>query len=186
LKNKPLNSSEHGKIAFFILLLVPSILFIVGIVPAIFLVFGLYMMRKNQDFSNIEAAVKYAKGYYCLFSLGSLCFALFWLLENGYNRINANLLLIALIILPLCYLISVHFLLLSPLQKHSDWVSVNDIFSNKKRVLLQNNSAPKVEVFHGNNLQQHSVADELMKLIKLKEGGHITDDEYKAAKRRFF
>jgi hypothetical protein len=184
LKNKPLNSSEHGKIAIFILLLAPSILFVVGIVPAIFLVFGLYMMRKNQDFSSIETAVKYVNGYCGLLALGWLLFVLFDI--GRIRQFNNFPLLILLTIVPLTYLVFVHFLFLSPLKKHSDWVTVNDIFSNKERVLLQNKSAPKVEVFHGNNPQQHSVADELMKLIKLKEGGHITDDEYTAAKRRFF
>jgi hypothetical protein len=184
LVNKPLNSSEQGKILIFLLLLAPSILFIAGIIPVIFLLFGFYMMRKNQDFSSIETAVRYVKGYYCLFSLGSLCLLLFWLLENGYHRINAILGLIALIILPLCYLISVHFLLLSPLKKHSDWVSVNDIFSNQERVLLQNKLAPKMENIKDNRSQQHSVADELIKWVQLKEDGHISDSEFENEKEK--
>lgn len=184
MKNKPLNSSEQGKILIFLLLFAPSTLFIAGIIPAIFLLFGLYMMRKNQDFSSIETAVRYARGYYWLVFLGCLGYVLFWFLNQGYFYFRHYVGAIALITLPLCYLLSVQFLLLSPLQKHSDWVSVNDIFSNKERIQLQKKSAPKVDVVQNDTPQQHSVADELIKWVKLKEDGHISDAEFENEKQK--
>jgi uncharacterized membrane protein (DUF485 family) len=36
----------------------PAIFFGVGIIPAIFLLFGIYMMNKNETFSAMETAEK--------------------------------------------------------------------------------------------------------------------------------
>jgi hypothetical protein len=66
LTNIPLNSNDQGKIVIFALLLAPSILFLIGIVPVILLAFGVRMMVKNQDFSSLDTAVKNFKGYYWL------------------------------------------------------------------------------------------------------------------------
>lgn len=58
-----MNSGDQGKLLIFSLLMAPSIIFLFGVIPAIFLGFGIYMMKKNQDFSSIDTAVKNFKGY---------------------------------------------------------------------------------------------------------------------------
>ena len=63
LLNQPLDSSDQGKLLIFSLLMVPSVIFLFGVLPAIFLAFGIYMMKKNQDFSSIDTAVKNFKVY---------------------------------------------------------------------------------------------------------------------------
>ena len=66
LLNQPLDSSDQGKLLIFSMLMVPSVVFLVGVLPAIFLAFGIYMMKKNQDFSSIDTAAHYIKRYFLL------------------------------------------------------------------------------------------------------------------------
>lgn len=65
-----MTSNDQGKLLIFALLFAPSVVFMVGIIPAIFLAFGIYMMKRNQDFSSIETAVKNFKGYTFLALIG--------------------------------------------------------------------------------------------------------------------
>jgi hypothetical protein len=52
----------------------PSIPIGVGVIPAIFLIFGIFMMKKNEDFSYLETSVKIFKGYIFLGLLVLICF----------------------------------------------------------------------------------------------------------------
>jgi hypothetical protein len=83
LANQPLSSGDQIKLLVFALIFAPTVGFLVGIIPAIFLVFGLYMMKKNQDFSSIETAVTYFKGYTWLVFIGWVIFTLFLALESN-------------------------------------------------------------------------------------------------------
>jgi len=65
LGNSPLSATEHLKIMIFLPLLVPSVFpAMLGIIPVLFLAFGYYMMKKNNDFSSVETSVKAATIYY--------------------------------------------------------------------------------------------------------------------------
>lgn len=87
LQNQPMNSGDQGKLLIFSLLMAPSIIFLFGVIPAIFLGFGIYMMKKNQDFSSIDTAVKNFKGYTWLaligWALSSLYFGNKYFSEEG-------------------------------------------------------------------------------------------------------
>lgn len=74
MTDKPLNSGDQSKIIIFILLFLPSIPIGVGVIPAIFLIFGIFMMKKNEDFSYLETSVKIFKGYIFLGLLVLICF----------------------------------------------------------------------------------------------------------------
>lgn len=78
MHNKPLSSGDQGKLLIFSLLLLPTIIFLVGVVPVIFLAFGIYMMKRNQDFSSIDTAVKNFKGYAWLALIGCILSSLYW------------------------------------------------------------------------------------------------------------
>jgi hypothetical protein len=41
-----------------------------------------------------------------------------------------------------------------------------------------------VDIIKGEKQKQYSVADELLKWAKLKEDGHITDDEFNDARKK--
>ena len=56
--NKPLDSNDAGKLFVFALLSIPPTIFGVGLVPALFLLFGIFMLRKSGDFGHIETAAR--------------------------------------------------------------------------------------------------------------------------------
>ena len=178
----PLNSSDQGKLLIFSLLMVPSIVFLVGVIPTIFLAFGIYMMKKNQDFSSIDTAVKYVKGYLWLALIGSVLCSVFF----GVGDYRDNELIISLFWLAIsfAYLIVVNTLFYSPLKRHSEWVAVNGIFSTKPKSATKPAIESEVDIIKGEKLKQYSVADELIKWAKLKEEGHISEDEFNEARAK--
>lgn len=193
LQNKPMSSSDQGKLLIFSLLMAPSIIFLFGIIPAIFLVFGIYLMKKNQDFSNIDTAVKNFKGYTWLALLGCSISSVYW--GNKYLNVEDSCyydwyyddeFFVSLIFtgIAFAYLIVVQVLFYSPLKNHSEWVAVNGIFSTKTKSSKDSSIQAEVDIIKGEKLKQYSVADELIKWAKLKEDGHITEEEYNDARKK--
>ncbi len=199
MTNEPLNSGEQAKLLIFALLFIPSVFLLVGIIPAIFLGFGLFMMKKNEDFSSVETAVNYFKGYVWLALIGCVLFALYWGSDYssclrecnsstyycacGYEEGNLYVSIISAAI-AFTYLILVQVLFLNPLKFHRDWVSVNGIFSSKPKSAMQPSTEGEINIIKGEKLKQYSVADELLKWAKLKEDGHITEEEFNEARKK--
>nr|WP_319396846.1 SHOCT domain-containing protein [uncultured Desulfobacter sp.] len=189
MQNQPMSSSDQGKLLIFSLLMAPSIILLFGIIPAIFLVFGIYLMKKNQDFSNIDTAVKNFKGYTWLALLGCGIGSVYW----GNKYLNAkdgwyyqdeffgSLMFTGI---AFAYLIVVQALFYSPLKNHSEWVAVNGIFSTKTKSGNAASIQSEVDIIKGEKLRQYSVADELIKWAKLKEDGHISGEEYNDARKK--
>jgi hypothetical protein len=73
-------------------------------------------------------------------------------------------------------------LFFEPLKSHSEWVEKNGIFSSKPKLLNTQNNSSNIDIIKGDKLKQYSVADELMKWVKLKEDGHITEAEFNEAR----
>lgn len=192
MANQPLNSGDQGKLLIFTLLMAPSVVFLVGAIPAIFLAFGLFMMKKNQDFTNIEAAVKNFKGYTWLALIGCLISALYWtnVHFNGdqtswYNDRSAEIgLSMTFAAIAFAYLVLVQVLFFNPLKSHSEWVAVNGIFSSKPKSAMQSSPEPEMDIIKGERLKQYSVADELIKWGKLKEDGYISEEEFNEARKK--
>ncbi|MFM4863906.1 SHOCT domain-containing protein [Aeromonas caviae] len=180
MKNKPLNSSDQLKLLVFTLLMIPSIIFVVGIIPAILLAFGIFTMKRNKDFSSVYTAVEYFKRYvYLVMFVGIIIFILE---ANSWHTPGHtfNLFLTCMfifVLIPFLYLIAVQHLFFSPLKEHSDWISVNGLFSIEQKSKLE------VDIVKG-NLTQYSVADELNKWAKLKEDGYITEEEFNEARAK--
>lgn len=74
-------------------------------------------------------------------------------------------------------------LFLNPLSKHREWVEINGVFSTKPKSNLDN-SGVEFKIIKGEKLKQYSVADELIKWAKLKEDGHISDEEFNDARNK--
>ncbi len=186
LHNQPLNSSDQGKLLIFSLLMVPSVVFLVGVIPIIFLAFGIYMMKKNQDFSSIDTAVKYFKRYLWLAIIGGVGFSVYWWGQWSHNPYADDKFFISLIALAIsiAYLIAVNILFYSPLKEHSEWVAANGIFSTKPKSATKPPIEREVDIIKGEKLKQYSVADELLKWAKLKEEGHISEDEFNEARAK--
>lgn len=190
MQNQPLSSSDQGKLLIFLLLLAPSIVFLFGVIPTIFLVFGLYMMKKNQDFSSIDTAVTNFKGYTWLALIGCVLSSLYWghkyfTEEDSYRHYDDEFFISLMFsVISFAYLILVQFLFNNPLKKHSEWIAVNGIFSTKPKSAKKPGVESEVDIIKGEKLKQYSVADELIKWAKLKEDGHISEDEFNEARAK--
>jgi hypothetical protein len=69
-----------------------------------------------------------------------------------------------------------------PLLAHKDWIEKNGIFSNEKKEGIRSTGPEDVNIIKGEKLKLYSVAEELLRWAKLKEDGHISEQEYQKAK----
>ena len=196
LLTQPLDGSDQGKILIFSLLMAPSVIFLFGVLPAIFLGFGIYMMKKNQDFSSIDTAVLYINNYFkflknALRIYGIICLILVvWTAIGGAwfaDVKELGILTIASLLgfgISIAYLKAVNNLFYKLLKRHSEWVAINGIFSGKSKSDIKSATESEVDIIKAEKLKQYSVADELMKWGKLKEEGHISEDEFNQAKAK--
>ena len=208
LLNQPLDSNDQGKLLIFSMLMALSVVFLYGVIPTIFLAFGIYMMKKNQDFSSIDAAVKNFRGYVWLSLIVGLGVSFYWwdgwmfcksewatirdqarVCDDSFQYSLNSLLAPAI---PIIYLFAVNNLFYSPLKKHSEWVAVNGMFSKKPKSATKPPTEPEVYVIKAEKLKTtkdkdtgaiDSKADELLKWNELLEKGAITQEEYDKAKR---
>jgi hypothetical protein len=70
------------------------------------------------------------------------------------------------------------------MNTHSEWVEKNGIFSSKRKSSTSEPEPSDVDIIKGEKLKQYSVADELIKWAKLKEDGHISEDEFNKARAK--
>ena len=189
--NQPLTSTEQSKILVFGLLLVPT-LFFIGVVPVIFLAFGVWMLKKNEDFSHIETAVRNVRAYCFVVLAGCALFAGYFALKysqadpnDWYRRSDSELAIVWAIAaaVALGYFALAKVLLLNPMRGHEKWIEVNGIFSTKPKAGASAAGQAGVSIVQGGRLSpSYSVADELIKWSKLREEGHVTQEQYNAAK----
>ena len=190
LLNQPLDGNDQVKLLVFTLLMLPSVVSLAGVLPAIFLGFGIYMMKKNQDFSSIDASVKIFRGYVWLALIVGIFIMFYYLVKaaggSEWHRESENFFisLLLCVAIPIIYLIAVDHLFYSPLKRHSEWVAVNGIFSGKPKSDIKSATESEMDIIKAEKLKQYSVADELMKWGKLLEEGHISEDEFNQAKAK--
>ncbi|WP_084520727.1 SHOCT domain-containing protein [Thauera terpenica] len=189
MSNQPLNSSDQSKILIFGLLMLPSIGFLVGVIPTLFLAFGIFMMKKNEDFSHVTTATRNFRGYVSLILVGCIISAAYCATtlnaEDRWDRLGEEL-IISLVFAGICiaYLVFVKHLFINPLSNHSEWIEVNGIFATKPKNPSNTVALGEVDIIKGEKLKQYSVADELIKWAKLKEDGHISEEEFNEARRK--
>lgn len=183
MKDQPLSSNELGKITIFILLSLPPIFFMVGIIPVLFILFGIYMMKRTGDFSHVETAVRNYRYYVFILLALSIVFSMYHGAE--YNEVTLQV-VVGLIVscVSLFYIFIVDNLFLSPLKLHADWVVTNGIFSGENKKSSFSDSDVKIDIIRGERLRTFSVADELNKWAKLKENGHITEQEFNEVRKK--
>lgn len=187
---QPLTSSGQSKILIFGLLLVPTIVFfLVGVIPIIFLVFGTWMLKRNEDFAHMATAIRNVRIYCFLVFLicatvAGINLVLYWSREaNSYGshgEYAAGWAIFATV--ALAYNILAKVLLLNPMQGHQRWIETNGIFSTRAKPSGTFTKTSEVDIVQGGRMSPYSVADELIKWSKLKDDGHITLDQYNAAK----
>lgn len=196
MTNQPLTAGEQSKVMIFILLLLPLVFFLVGIIPAIFLIFGVVMMKKSGDFGHIETAVRNFKGYVILaLILGILVSAYFIFLHftaedriyeySGEYKYTEDIFTsLILSVVPFIYLMLINNLFINPLRLHIEWIVANGIFASKPKENKKQSEKYDVDIINSEKLKSYSVADELLKWAKLKEDGHISEQEFNDARKK--
>ena len=192
--NTPLSSNDLAKILIFTLLMLPPIGFGVGVIPAIFLVFGIFMMKKTLEFSHIETAVRNVKIYLFIAIAIAIVSALYWanqyfvathVDDGSYYKSNQYgeflMASIVCLLIPTTYFILVNMLFLVPLSNHSEWVEKHGFFGNSTK---QKTKDAEVDIIKGEKMRSYSVADELTKWAKLKVDGHISEEEYNEVRNK--
>lgn len=166
-----------------------SILCYVGVIPALFLAFGIFMMKKNEDFSHVTTAARNFRGYFSLILTGCIIFAAYCATtlnaKDSWRRLDDEF-FTSLVIAGICvaYLFFVKLLFINPLSDHSEWVEINGIFATKPKNTSGAVALGEVDIIKGKNLKKYSVADELIKWAKLKEDGHISEEEFNEARKK--
>jgi hypothetical protein len=189
--NTPLSSNDQAKILIFGLLLLPTIpLFLLGVIPVILIAFGVFMMKKNSDFSHIETAVGYFQAIVTLGMAVATVFFMIYMTElrqcesNCYSVRNEAIISVSCMGIAGFYLFICSVLFHKPLRRHRDWVEKNGIFSNKPRTVKQESEVVDISIIRGEKLKTFSVADELLKWAKLKEEGLISEQEFNEARKK--
>lgn len=186
--NKPLDSNDAGKLFVFALLSILPTIFGVGLVPALFLLFGIFMLRKSGDFGHIETAARNYRIFCVLAFLGVGSIAGFWVVQHleadswpaDQYLENAALAAIGSLI-PLIYIFVMQGLFLEPLRANKERIARKvSVFLGRSSL----GSAGGIDIIKGERLRSFSVADELIKWAKLKSDGHITENEFSDARRK--
>lgn len=186
MTNIPLSSTDHSKILFFTLLMLPPTGFFIGILPTVFLLFGIFMMKKNNDFTHIDTAVRNVKWYlYALIAIAVCCAA--WAAttlgaEDRYDRMGKQFIFCSITaVVVFIYVLFVDKLFYAPLAEHREWVEGYGIFSNRTKTI---SNKSEIDIIKGERLKSFSVADELIKWAKLREEGHVSEQEYNDARKK--
>ena len=188
--NTPLDSNDAGKFLVFALLVIPPTIFIVGIIPVLFLLFGLYMLRKTGDFGHIETAARNYKVFCLLLFLGFIGATGYWLtmyfekpdpFDRSQHDLERAVVTGVFSILSLFYFAVMQVLFLRPFRANRAW-AVGKVTAVRGRAAVRNPG--EIDIIKGERLRSFSVADELLKWAKLKEDGHITEEEFAEARRK--
>jgi hypothetical protein len=189
MSDSPLTSNASAKIFTFALFNLLAILcFGIGLIPSLFVLVGLHLMRKKQDFSYLTSFTNFAKVYSFLVFLTMLILYLNqtsineWLEDLKQGNDDAFSILVVLI--PLLYYLSFDFLFYKHLKKHQNWVVENfklPWLGAKKDSLPSSDDMPSK---HGNESQTSLLADQLEKLARLKNENLISESEYQKAKTK--
>lgn len=187
--NKPFNSNDAGKLFVFALLMIPPFIFVVGIIPVLFLLFGVLMLRKSGDFNHIETAthnywIFCILAFFALLSISGYLFLEHMGEKPDYRR-NYDLKEVVAFavcsLIPLFYIGLMEVLFLRPMRANRDWIAEKYSITYQDPASI---GAGEIDIIKGERLRSFSVADELLKWAKLKEEGHITEQEFSEARRK--
>lgn len=184
--DKPLESGDLAKFAFFSILSIVTVLpLLIGIIPTGIIIFSLVMMRKSNDFSHVETAAKISKWYASLVEAIFIVMIIYHyaMYRQDGNGLVDELCALALVIIPFTvYGISINYLFLAPLRKHKSWVEKNGVFSFKSKTREKS----ELVILRVGEIKSHSVAEELIKLVDLKKAGYISEEEFNGARAKLF
>ncbi len=172
----PLLPNEQAKVILFSLLLVPLIgAGGLGILLILITLWGVYMMKKSKDFQYIETISKLHKYCAILVSLGSFIFIIGLLIYSRHSggEEYAFIIIVSMSFASFLYMFLYKTLFYIPLSNHKDWIIANGIFATSEK-----EDKPSTSILKRDKVSSYSVAGELQKWVKLKEEGHISQEEF--------
>ncbi|XKH60751.1 SHOCT domain-containing protein [Halomonas sediminis] len=201
MQDKPLSSGQQTGMLIFILMMIPAVGFFGGIIPALLMVWGVTMAKRNQDFSYIRNSMIAIRWYLYLFAVGLFATAvILWVASYTPGIEQLGLFLTPLI--PLISLVLIRVMFYEPLLEHREWVIKHGIFSNEHSVQRGNTStgqhlisrlfsrktptaqpsAPAQPATAAINAETSPV-DELERWVRLRDANAISEEEYLQAKQ---
>jgi hypothetical protein len=193
MNDQPLTSSDNLKLMIFAMISTVTALMIIGLIPALVICYSIFMTKKHQDFSHIETAVNFLKVIFLIgLFMSIIVFVYLAYTEHSWGP-HSNIIdhitdqnegtgSSVVVASTLIYVLILHHLYHLPLKRHSKWVEHNPIFFKGSKSTEGSTDDPKMDIIKGENLKQYSVADELIKWAKLKDDGHISEEEFQEAR----
>ena len=152
-----------------------------AVIPAVILFYALVAAKDKKEFARIEAGVRYCKIYLAIIVLAALGTQFFLIIGGEKNLLPFLLLPLGI---GLAYYIGLNKLFLEPLATHREWVAEYGIFKKGVTPARFEQVATEVEYIKLKKVTSASAADELLKWIKLKEDGCISEEEFQAIRRK--
>jgi amino acid transporter len=172
MKNETLTSNDHSKLfishvkltVFAIFTLLLCLFFGAGVIPALLLCYSIYMKKKTDEFIYIDKAVELITKYLmvCL-AIGVISF-IFVFYHHGWNPDSFGPILA--IVLTIAYYYALRHLFYLTLKNYPKSAQ----------------TSPAHPIIKSEDHNDISVADELIKWAKLKEDGHISEEEFQEAR----
>ncbi len=182
-----LSTSSINKLVFFVILMAPAVVLMVGIVPAVLLTYGLVMTLLRSDFSQLKLAVRNCN--YLLNAaaiLAAITFIVVFCVIVFDNKFDItrwpsrdkDVLFIAgiTIIGSIGYKNIIQRFFLAPLTEHKEWLVSFKMPTFKPRTKKIGDRGFRVVV--DKPLASAQVIDDIARWEKLKEEGRITKEEF--------
>lgn len=193
-------------------MLIPSVIFGIGVIPAIFLILGIVLLKKNREFSAIESSYKAYQLYTSLLLLALVIAALYFGFEyivtsepqepelprdsawQAWRRYDNDYLdyirlksfgvgCAGYAMLVAAYQFAARYLYFLPLNRHRQWVEKNGIFSSVELASAEGKSdSGDAKIRSSGGFGTYSVADELRKWADLREEGVVSEQEFQEAR----
>ncbi len=166
-------SSELAKIIFFIIIQI-AMCFLAGwgVIPAVILLIGYFLSKRDKNISLLIKAIKASQVYvYLTFILIFLIWGLV-LVQSGLDEATKGIVpTLVFIVAGITYLITLNFYFKNPLEKYPSWIE-------QKRLSPLVKSKDDVNILRIESPKNFSSADELLKWKELKDQGLISEDEF--------
>lgn len=140
MTNQPLKSSDLIKIIFLIIIHIIMLLIsvinpffiIITMIPAIILLIGYYLMRRENDALIFSKTLTICKRYAWVIAIGLCLVMVFQLYIEGYSFPEVMEYMAYTLLIPLAafiYCLLINLLLKNPFEKHQNWIANKGIFS---------------------------------------------------------
>lgn len=176
MKNSQIPSSDLVKITFFLVLQIPFF-FLVGwgIVPAIILLTGFFISKRDKKEGPLKISISLCRYYIYLTVIIILAITIYISMYDEYYKsepFNYVILpMFGFLSVPIIYLLILEFLYNKPM--------INNIL-----YIMAKKKKDDLSILKTENMKSYSVADELLKWKELKDSGLISEKDFEEMKKK--